>query len=232
MESQSILLVEKELLSRDLLSSHLKQAGFKVLAAEDAAGAALLVGRQRIRLAILGSRLGERELDSLAARLRRLDADALVFLLADRPASCDLEALGRRGLHDVIFKPFRLDEVSLKLRHAVELLSLREGVRALGTRLRRCQQDLERLRIPEREIPIPDLSAVELEEEGPAGETPQAAEAKPRDAGVPERREPRADSAPPADAIEQIRRLDELRQSGIITDSEFSAKKRELLRRV
>jgi hypothetical protein len=39
-------------------------------------------------------------------------------------------------------------------------------------------------------------------------------------------------SGPAADPIDQIRRLDELREKGLITDAEFQAKKTELLGRL
>ncbi len=74
----------------------------------------------------------------------------------------------------------------------------------------------------------PGSAAAELEaaSEPPEPAAPEAAAAE------PEAAEPELDAAADGDAIEQIRRLGELRDGGLITAEEFEAKKAELLRRL
>ncbi|HUU29174.1 MAG TPA: response regulator [archaeon] len=237
MVSHNILLVDNELLSRDLLSNHLKHDGYKVFTADSCAEAKKLISRNRFRLAIINNRLGEKGTAELVSRLHTFEKDVLVHLLVPQLTAGDAENLARKGIHDTIIKPFRLDEIKIKLRHSVEILTLRGAVRKLTERLRKLEQQLESYQSVEEQIKIPDLSRLEVQREDSVESGSEKREDGPGSIAT-SKEEPQAASlheqkaARETDAIEQIRRLDDLRKSGILTQSEFDIKKRELLKRI
>jgi len=210
----NILLVDSELLSRDLLSNHLKHDGFRVFAVESCAKARKLISNNRFRLAIINSQFGEKDNRDLIARLRAYELDSLIFLLS--PQTYDAESLAQMDIHETIIKPFRLEEVSVKLRHAVEIISLRKALRKSAERVRKLEEELTSFRSVEDEVKIPDLSEVELNKEDSAQKSHKM------------KKEKFAGGEP----IEQIRKLDDLRKTGILTEDEFNNKKKELLKRI
>lgn len=210
----NILLVDSELLSRDLLSNHLKHDGFRVFAVESCAKARKLISKSRFRLAIINSQFGEKDNRDLIARLRAYELDSLIFLLS--PQTYDAESLAQMDIHETIIKPFRLEEVSVKLRHAVEIISLRKALRKSAERVRKLEEELTSFRLVEDEVKIPDLSEVELNREDSAQKSHEMKKEK-FEGGEP---------------IEQIRKLDDLRKTGILTEDEFNNKKKELLKRI
>ena len=214
MDRHNILLVDDELLSRDLLSNHLKHDGFNVFAVESCAKARKLIPNNRFRLAIINSQFGEKDTGDLIARLRACELDSLIFLLS--PKACDAESLVRMDIHETIIKPFRLEEVSVKLRHAVEIISLRGALHKSAKRVRKLEEELKSFRSVEEEVKIPDLSEVELNKEDSAQKSHDM-----------EKEKLEGD-----EAIEQIRKLDDLRKAGILTEDEFNNKKQELLKKI
>lgn len=214
MDRHNILLVDDELLSRDLLSNHLEHDGFKVFAVESCAKARKLIPNNRFRLAIINSQFGEKDTSGLIARLRECELDSLIFLLS--PQACDAESLVRMDIHETIIKPFRLEEVSVKLRHAVEIISLRGALRKSAERVRKLEEELKSFRSVEEEVKIPDLSEVELNKEDSAQKSHNMKKEK----------------FEGDEAIEQIRKLDDLRKAGILTEDEFNNKKQELLKKI
>ncbi len=214
MDRHNILLVDDELLSRDLLSNHLKHDGFNVFAVESCAKARKLIPNTRFRLAIINSQFGEKDTGDLIARLRACELDSLIFLLS--PKACDAESLVRMDIHETIIKPFRLEEVSVKLRHAVEIISLRGALHKSAKRVRKLEEELKSFRSVEEEVKIPDLSEVELNKEDSAQKSHNMIKEK----------------FEGDEAIEQIRKLDDLRKAGILTEDEFNNKKQELLKKI
>jgi len=235
MVPQNILLLDSELLNRDLLGNHLRHAGFKVFACENCAEAGKLIPQKKIRLAIINSRFGEKAIKGIIGLLHSFEIDALVFLLSQQIP--DADSLARMKVHDTIIKPYRLEEVGLKLKHAQELSALREAVRTCTERIRKLEDELKGYRSVEDQVKIPDLATVEVtaEDAFPSGNSQidrnkklSAAEQDPVTDEVP----PEGSAAGEADVFTQIRKLDELKKAGILTDSEFNHKKKELLKRI
>jgi len=217
------------------LSNHLKHSGFKVFAVESCAKARKLIPNNRFRLAIINSQFGEKETRDLITRLRASDLDALIFLLS--PQACDAESLARMNVHETILKPFRLEEVSVKLRHAVEIISLREALHRSSERIRKLEEELRSFHSVEDEVKIPDLSEVELSKEDSAKDS--GGLKKEKSAGAVALPDDGTGELPHEsikfegdEAIEQIRKLDDLRKAGILTEDEFNNKKKELLKRI
>ena len=235
MSGRNILLVDGELLSRDLLSNHLKHNGFKVFAVESCAEAGKLVLQNRFQLAIINSQAGGRESANLIARLRASEPYALVFLLCSQ--ALDAESLVRMNIHETILKPFRLEDVSVKIRHAIEIVSLRKALRKSAMRVHKLEEELRSFRSVEDEVKIPDLSQVELKKEPSPEDSAGRKKEKPAEEepvpGGRDRKSPGEGKKFAGDeTIEQIRKLDDLRKSGILTEDEFNTKKRELLKRI
>ena len=236
MVSKNILLLDRELLSREMLTSHLKQNGFKVLAAESCAEARKLIPKNRFRLAIINFRLGEKETGEIISQLYKCEEDVLIYLLLPQPAVFDAGYLSRRRIYDTIVKPFRLDEVRIKLNHGLELLNLRQAVRKLTERLYKLEKKLKKYETVEEEVKIPDLSELDLDTEDFSKGTLDLPDNKSNSGAANQDPVNKVfqgkKSAEECDAIEQIRRLDNLRLAGIITETEFNSKKKELLKRI
>ncbi len=227
MPEKNVLLVDSELLTRDLLGNHLRHMGFEVFAVETASAALKLVPRGSFRLALLSDKIGDRQLKELVGRLRAHEADALVFLVT--PRACEAAYLESRRIYDLIVKPFRLEEVSVRLRHAVESISLRRALRASAEKISRLERELAAFGEAAEEVRIPDLSTLKDDGTGAAPGPEKSAENMP--GPRPARSEPSAEKAGD-DMFEKIRKLDILRKAGILTSGEFNRKKKELLDRI
>lgn len=239
MAPQNILLVEKELLSRDLLSNHLRHFGFTVHLASGSSEALKRIQRSKFSLAIISSLVGEKALGELIARIRAGRRDPVIFLIASQPGAFNTDSLKKIGAYDTIVKPFRLEDVKLKMQHALELLALRKKNQLYSEKLQRLEKPLKGREPVEERVKIPDLASLELDESSQAGEPEAAGADRPSPSrsallqGEKEYLKHKHEPAGPAgDVFEQIRRLDELRKSGILTEREFTGKKTELLERI
>jgi response regulator RpfG family c-di-GMP phosphodiesterase len=237
MARHSILLVDNEMLSRDLLTNHLKHSGLKVFNAAGAAEAETLLAQNRFFLAILNIKIGDKATAGLISRLHEAERDVLVFLLDSQPGTMDAETLGRMGAFDTIVKPFRLEDVKIKLSHALEILDLRLSLRRQAERLRRLEQKIRRFESIEEKVRIPDLSeleqVLEKEETGGKGKNAGREEIKDVPGSLVESSYRRQQvSTFDVDYIEQIRKLGDLLKAGMLTEQEFNSKKKELLSRL
>ncbi len=227
MPEENVLLVDSELLTRDLLGNHFSHMGFKVFAVETASAALKLVPQSKFRLAVVSDKIGEKPLKELVSRLHGQQADSLVFLVTAQVR--DVGYLESRGLYDLIVKPFRLEEVSVRFRHAVENISLRRALRVSADKINRLEREMAAYGDAAEEVSIPDLSS--LEDDGAAVET--GAEKNGGSKSAPEPApEVSAASEAEDDVFEKIRKLDILRKAGILTSGEFNRKKKELLDRI
>jgi DNA-binding response OmpR family regulator len=224
MTEENVLLVDSELLTRDLLGNHLKHLGMNVLAVENSVAARKLVPGSRFRLALLSEKVGDKGLQEIIACLREHEIDSLVILLTTQIR--DTAYLESRQLFDTIVKPFRLEDVRLKLSHAVEIVSLRRALRASAEKLKKLEKELAAYETAAEEVAIPDLSALE-------DETGAAAGSRKVDRPAPDAGKGMAEGMEQDDDLfDKIRKLDILRKAGILTPVEFTRKKKELLDRI
>ncbi len=219
MPEENVLLVDSELLTRDLLGNHLRHMGFKVFAVETATAALKLVPQSKFRLAVVSDKIGDKPLNELITSLQAIEADSLVFLVTAQAREASY--LESRQLFDVIVKPFRLEEVSVRFRHAVENISLRRALRTSAEQVSRLQREVTAFGDAAEEVVIPELSSLQDDGDG--------TEAVSRVRSVPE--DPVTEEAGD-DVFEKIRKLDILRKAGILTSGEFNRKKKELLDRI
>ena len=162
----------------------------------------------------------------------------LVYLLVSNAGAYDVDSLDKIGAYDTIVKPFRLEDVKLKMRHALELLALRENACKFSGKLQRLESRLRQYEQLENRGKISDHSSLELPEPAQGKESPAVDKNRAQAVSDPVRpgektyRPQRQTKVQGSDTIEQIRRLDELRMAGILTGQEFKAKKKELLERI
>lgn len=238
MSRYSVLVVDTEMLNRDLLVSHLRHAGFHVEAASGVPDAEkILAGGKGFPIALVSLALGEKAANRLTGMVKESASEAVVFLLGTSPGSQDAAIVARLGAWDMIVKPLRLEDLKIRLAQAVEVFELRS--RAAVSRASRAAGGNRRLRPLDEEIHIPELSEIVSDEDGreqkrsgAAGSGGDAVRDIPGSV-VEEayRRRQRAEYFG-GDAIEQIRRIGELCKSGILTEKEFNDKKKELLSRI
>jgi DNA-binding response OmpR family regulator len=238
MAKSNVLLVDNELLSRDLLTNHLQHEGFAVRVAADSAEALKILARKKYPLAIVSSGIGEETVCELIARIHKRKKDSLVYLLVSQAGAYDADRLVEIGAYDIIVRPFRLENVKLKMRNALELLALKTKAREFSEKLQQLENSLKRYETVKERVKIPDLSSVEIQVDEKKQDSRTVEQNHKGPSHIPAwigdkeyRKQQRAIESSDA-TIEMIRQLDELHKAGILTEQEFKEKKKELLKRI
>ena len=135
-----ILVVDDEQSMREFLSIALKRAGHEVEVAESGDSAMRILGERELDLVITDLRLGK--LDGLAV-LRRVretapDTEVIVITAYATPDNA-IEAM-KAGAYDYIQKPFKVDEILLVCRRALERHTLARENLTLRQRLSESRQ--------------------------------------------------------------------------------------------
>ncbi len=118
-----ILVVDDEQMLLDMVSDALSFAGYDIVVATDGLAALNIVRNQRPDLVILDVNMPEPDGFQVAGRLRSTDPDLPVLFLTARSDIEDLRAGFEAGGDDYLTKPFRLEELRLR----VEALLRRAG---------------------------------------------------------------------------------------------------------
>jgi two-component system response regulator AtoC len=130
MSPPTILVVDDDALIRWSLATRLKEDGYRLLEAENAADA-LKRCREGVDLVLLDYRLPDADGLAVLKQIKDADPDTLVILLTAY-ASVDtaVEAM-KHGAYHYANKPFNVDEIALLVEKALETTQLRREVRAL-----------------------------------------------------------------------------------------------------
>lgn len=118
-----ILVVDDEQMLLDMVSDALSFAGYDIVVAADSLTALSTVRNQRPDLVILDVNMPEPDGFQVARRLRSTDPDLPVLFLTARSDIEDLKTGFEAGGDDYLTKPFRLEELRLR----VEALLRRSG---------------------------------------------------------------------------------------------------------
>ncbi|MCL6499440.1 MAG: sigma-54 dependent transcriptional regulator [Firmicutes bacterium] len=136
MARHRVLVVDDEENIRNLLSQILRQEGFEVETAADGATALRRASSGEFDLVLLDVRIPEKDGMEVLREIRREDPGAVVMIVTGYATlEMAVEAM-RQGAFDYISKPFKKDELLLKVRRALEHEQLREENRKLHEELR------------------------------------------------------------------------------------------------
>ncbi|MDB5348321.1 MAG: rpfG 1 [Schlesneria sp.] len=121
-----ILIVDDDMISRELLRSVLEESGFTVFMAENGAEAIEIYERERIRFVITDWEMPEMSGIDLCRHIRRRSLHGYVYLilLTGRGKSREIVEGMSAGADDFIVKPFNGPELLVRIRAGERILSL------------------------------------------------------------------------------------------------------------
>lgn len=133
-----ILIVDDELSMREFLSILLEREGYEVLTAADAALAQERLASNRIDLVISDVQMPGLSGLELLARIKKETPDTAVLLItAFSTAEQAVEAM-KLGAYDYLAKPFKVEEIKILVRNALEKRDLRRENRILREKVSEC----------------------------------------------------------------------------------------------
>ena len=133
-----ILIVDDELSMREFLSILLEREGYEVLTAADAALAQERLASNRIDLVISDVQMPGLSGLELLARIKKETPDTAVLLItAFSTAEQAVEAM-KLGAYDYLAKPFKVEEIKILVRNALEKRDLRRENRILREKAGEC----------------------------------------------------------------------------------------------
>jgi DNA-binding response OmpR family regulator len=164
-----ILVVEDDRVLRELLSAHLKQEGYDVIAAADGESGLDLARAETPDLCVFDVMLPK--LDGLSlCRILRRESDTPIIMLTARASEVDRVIGLDSGADDYVVKPFSLPELSARVRAALRRVpkpeqpsALSHGALRLELAARRVYRDEHEIKMTHKEF---DLLAVLLRNKG------------------------------------------------------------------
>ncbi|MBD3233950.1 MAG: response regulator [candidate division Zixibacteria bacterium] len=212
MSSLKVLVVDDETFVRDLLEEFLAKQGYSVVLAESGEQAVEVARGNDLDVALVDLKMpGIDGLETLN-RLNKVQPHMPVIIMTGYPTiETSIKAL-RLGAYDYVVKPFKLNELKIAVEKAlkerklkVEIDHLRNKIKAIEGELQRYEMDKD---LPASSGAEDSMTPVDEADNEPIFELDRET------------------------VFEQIRKLDELKQNGVLTDKEFETKKAELLARL
>jgi two-component system response regulator PilR (NtrC family) len=121
-----LLVADDERSMRELLSIVLRREGYDVTVAENGRAAVEQLEARRFDLLISDIKMPDMSGVDVLRAAKRIDQDILgIMITAFASADTAIEAM-RLGAHDYLSKPFDVDELKIKVRHALEQRQLRQ----------------------------------------------------------------------------------------------------------
>ena len=136
MATRRVLVVDDEDLIRWSLTERLRADGHEVLEAATAAEA-LEKAQAGVDLVLLDYKLPDEDGLSVLRKIRELDPDTLVIMLTAHKGVEIVVVAMKAGAFDYATKPFDLEDVAVRVSHALETTRLRRELRALKDNLAR-----------------------------------------------------------------------------------------------
>jgi CheY-like chemotaxis protein len=221
-----VLIVDDDEICREILQNVIVQQGVEVSVAVDG-----LDGLEKLTAEpfdILITDINMPRMDGLALlREARQRYPHILTIIITGYGSLEsaIEAM-RQGTYDYIQKPFKLDEIAITARNAVDKIKILRDKNGI---LEELEQAYRRLQVLERErLPAHEPRALEA--------TEPPAEGRRSYVLFPRHTLPLAIFEKPAElslqVLDELERLKELKQSGVITDKEFQSLKRKILAKI
>lgn len=134
-----ILIVDDEISMREFLSILLEREGYEVLTAADAAAAQERIASNKIDLVISDVQMpGLSGLELLAQIKRQAPDTAVLMITAFSTAEQAVEAM-KLGAYDYLAKPFKVEEIKILVRNALEKRDLQLENRLLREKAKDCE---------------------------------------------------------------------------------------------
>lgn len=133
---RSILVIEDEKNMRDILKMLLEGEGYEVSAAKDGAEGLDFLNKDIFDLVITDVRMPKADGFQILRKTQEVSPDALVIMItAFGTTESAVEAM-KLGAYDYIHKPFKIDEIRLVVKNALEKLELRGEVSILREKIK------------------------------------------------------------------------------------------------
>jgi DNA-binding response OmpR family regulator len=215
MAQEKILVVDDELFVRELLSEFLGKQGFEVLLAESGEKALEVAKTTPVQIALIDLKMPGLDGIQTLKELKKITPEILPIIMTGYPTiESAVEAL-RSGACDYVIKPFKLNELRSSIDRVLKEHQLKYEIDELKGKIKGLEEELKKYQKGNR-------NSDSFKFNPGSGITPIAS-------GVMYAREQK-----PVDSVilEQIKKLDELKEKGLISDKEYELKKGELLERL
>ena len=213
MRKANLLVVEDDPLQRKLIKENLEQEGYAVFEAENRLGTLEVITEQPIDVAIVDFQLdGETGLDVIRAILERNPLITPVMVTAFGNIANAVEAM-RQGAYDYIRKPCKLEEIKIVVDNAIDKIKLNRENGELVRKLHDAYHELIALKKDK-------------------GKSEKMASVNFFSSNLPSLHYLYNPDSPPDNYIEKLQALSSLKENGLLTESEFKAFKKHLLKMV
>jgi DNA-binding NtrC family response regulator len=217
MAKEKILVVDDEIFVRELLMEFLSKQDFEVVLAESGEKAIETIKSNPAQVALIDLKMPGMDGLKTMQEVKRISPHTLAIIMTGYPTiETSIEAL-RGGAYDYVVKPFKLNELKNAIDRALNEHRLRLEINELKERIKNLERDLKVYQISGRRSDVSkpqagsDLSHI-------AG-------------GALYRVKPKVNDKENS-VLEQIRKLGELKEKGLLSQEEFESKKSELLGRL
>jgi len=215
MAQEKILVVDDELFVRELLLEFLGKQGFEVHLAESGEKALEVAKTTPVQIALIDLKMPGLDGIQTLKELKKITPEILPIIMTGYPTiESAVEAL-RSGACDYVIKPFKLNELRSSIDRVLKEHQLKYEIDELKGKIKGLEEELKKYQKGNRN---PDSFKFNLGSgiTSIAGGAMYAREQKPVDSVI----------------IEQIKKLSELKEKGLISDKEYELKKGELLERL
>jgi diguanylate cyclase (GGDEF)-like protein len=156
-EKVKILVVDDEIVIREMLAQHLTDEGFSVVSVESGEEALEIFRIDQEHLVITDIRMGGMSGVQLLEEVKKLDEDAMVIIITSHASLDSAVATLRAGAYDYIFKPFEdLDLITEVVNRAMDKIALLHENRTLVENLEQSNLRMEETNETLRELAIRD----------------------------------------------------------------------------
>ena len=173
-----ILVVDDELMLRDVLSDYLSRQGYEVLLAEDGNTALELVRKNNFHIALLDIKIPGISGLELTKQIRAINPSISIIIMTGYPSLHTASKAIENGAKEYIVKPFRLEELNRLVLKYLEDNKLKIENELLREKLKKIENEqiIESVETNNEKIEYPPTRAMKLEKTEPLIEAKRAYE--------------------------------------------------------
>lgn len=139
----NILVVDDELLLRDVLYDYLSRHEFEVYLASNGAKALEIAKETKIHLALVDIRMSGMDGLEVTVELKKIDPSIIIIIMTGYPSLNTAVSAIKSGASEYIVKPFRLDEMLRIVQKNLESLNTEQENQQLKQRIRELEEKLD-----------------------------------------------------------------------------------------